>query len=155
MRVAVAGTFGPIHDGHRALFETALEVGTDGVVVAVTTDELASRTRSEPRPVPPLADRLRAVDAELASLDEWGRRVELRDLEDRHDIAATDPDLDGLVVSTETADELAVINDRRRAAGLTPLVGIVVPLVLAGDGDRISSTRMSRGEIDEHGRLAA
>ena len=151
MRVAVAGTFGPLHDGHRALFETALELGADGVVVGLTSDDLAPETRSEPRPIPTATEREKAVRAALADLDEWGRDVELRRIEDEYDVVTTDPTLDALVVSPETGDELRTINGARREAGIDPLVGIVVPFVLAEDGERISSTRIVKGEIDEHG----
>ena len=153
MRVAVAGTFGPIHDGHRALFERALEGGDEGVVVALTSDALAQETRSEPRPVPPFEERQRRLGDELEQLDDWGRDISIRKLHDRYGIASEDPSIDALVVSPETADEVAVINDRRVANGLDPIEGIVVPFVRAEDGERISSTRMVKGEIDEHGSL--
>lgn len=153
MRVAVAGTFGPIHDGHRRLFERALEFGTDGVVVALTSESLAEQTRHEPRPIPPLEERTRRVREELSRLDEWGRDVDVRTLESPLGIASSDPDLDALVVSPETVDELGEINDRRRERGLEPLTGIVVPYVIAADGERLSSTRVVRGEVDDRGRL--
>ena len=153
MRVAVAGTFGPIHDGHRALFERALEAGDEGVIVALTSDELASETRSEPRPVPTFEERRRRVKEALQQLDEWDRDITIRKLHDRHGIASEDPSIDALVVSPETADEVAAINDRRVQNGLDPIDGIVVPFVRADDGERISSTRMVKGEIDEHGSL--
>jgi len=154
MRVAVAGTFGPIHDGHRALFETALEFGDEGVVVGLTSDALAAETRHEPRPVPDFPEREDRVRAELAALDRWGREVTVRKLASRHGIASTEGDVDALVVSPETMDELPEINDRRRDRGLAPLLGLVVPFVEAADGERISSTRMVEGEIDEHGAVA-
>lgn len=153
MRVAVAGTFGPIHDGHRELFEHALRSGEGGVLVALTSDEFAEETRHEPRPIPPFERRRRTVAETIDELDEWGRDVEIRRLDDEHGIAADDPSIDALVVSPETAPELAQINELRRTKGLDPLTGIVAPYVLAEDGERISSTRMTRGEIDEHGRL--
>lgn len=153
MRVAVAGTFGPLHDGHLALFETALEFGTDGVVVALTDDELAVRTRHEPRPIPSFTDRRQAVTEALSRLDRWERDVVVRALEQEDGIATDDPDLDALVVSPETAPELEWINQTRRERGMQPLRGLVVPYVLADDGERISSTRIVRGEIDAHGNL--
>lgn len=151
MRVVVAGTFGPIHDGHRTLFEAALRRGDEGVVIALTSDELADETRTEPRPVPPFEARRRAVEREVAAIDEWGRTVEIRRLETEHGIAADDPSLDAIVVSTETADAVPAINRERRDNGLAPLAAIVVPMVRASDGERISSTRVVKGEIDPHG----
>jgi len=153
MRVVVAGTFGPIHDGHRALFETALERGDEGVVVALTSDGFARGKRD--RPVPDFDDRRRRVRAELDALDEWGREVVIREIHDEHGFAATDPSIDAVVASPETADEIAAINDARRERGLDPVEGIVVPYVRAADGERISSTRVVADEIDEHGALTA
>lgn len=151
MRVAVAGTFGPVHDGHRSLFETALEHGDEGVVVGLTSDSLAQQTRGEPRPVPPFETRRRRLCEEFERLDRWGRDVTIRKLEAPHGTAGTDPTLDALVVSPETEPEVAAINEIRRANGLDPLEPVVVPFVEADDGERISSTRVVRDEIDEHG----
>lgn len=153
MRVAVAGTFGPLHDGHRALFERALRAGDEGVIVALTSDDLAQETRHEPRPVPSIEERKAAVRSAIDDLDQWGREVEFRTLHDELGIASEDPSIDALVVSPETADEVADINDIRRERSLDPIEGLVVPYVLAEDGERISSTRMVKGEIDEHGNL--
>ncbi|WP_135365438.1 phosphopantetheine adenylyltransferase [Halosimplex halophilum] len=151
MRVAVAGTFGPIHDGHRALFRTALERGDEGVLVALTSDAFARGKRE--RPVPDFAERRERVRQELEALDEWGRDVEIRELHDEHGIASTDSTLDALVVSPETAHEIADINAERARRDLDPIEGFVVPFVRAADGERISSTRLVAGEIDEHGDL--
>lgn len=151
MRVAVAGTFGPIHDGHRSLIRTALERGTDGVVVGLTTDEFARSSRE--RAVPALRDRLTSLVGTLASLDRWGREVEIRAIDDEFGFADDDPTIDAIVVSVETTPEARRINDTRRDRGLDPLAIVVQPDVLAADGERISSTRIVRGEIDEHGKV--
>ena len=154
MRVVVAGTFGPVHDGHRKLFEAALERGNEGVVVGLSSDEFARETRRpDPRPIPDFEHRRRRVEAELDALDAWGREVEVREIDTRWGFADDDPDLDALVVSPETAGEIAGINRRRRDRGMTPIEGIVVPYAYAEDGERISSTRVVRGEIDEHGTV--
>jgi len=152
MRVVVAGTFGPVHDGHRRLFETALCHGDEGVLVGVTTDAMATASRT--REVPPHDERVARVREEIERLNEWDRSVEYRPLDDGEGFAVTEPDVDALVVSPETAHELADINEARRERGFGPIEGIVAPYVLADDGERISSTRIVAGEIDEHGRLA-
>ncbi|MFC7154102.1 phosphopantetheine adenylyltransferase [Halomarina halobia] len=154
MRVVVAGTFGPLHDGHRALLRAALERGDEGVVVGITSDAFAaSSRRDDPRPIPPYEERERRVLAEIDALDEWNREVEVRTVSDEYGFADDDPSLDALVVSPETDDEVAELNRRRAERGMDPLRPIVVPYVLAEDGERISSTRIARGEIDEHGNL--
>ena len=154
MRVAVAGTFGPIHDGHRAMLRAALERGDGGVVVGLSSDEFATESRRpDPRPVPPYDRRERRLRSELDALDEWGRSVEVREFDDEYGFADDDPALDALVVSPETEAEVAAINRRRVERGFDPLEPIVVPDEYAEDGERISSTRIVAGEIDEHGNL--
>jgi pantetheine-phosphate adenylyltransferase len=151
MKVVVAGTFGPLHDGHRALLERALEAGDEGVVIGVTTDEFANATRD--RRVPPHSERVQAVREAIDALDEWDREVEIRPVEDDYGFADDDPSLDALVVSPETDEEVAEINRRREKRGMDPLETLVVPYEYAEDGERISSTRIVAGEIDEHGNL--
>lgn len=153
MKVVVAGTFGPLHDGHCALFETALEFGDEGVVVGLTSDDLAPDTRTEPRPIPSFDEREQTVRATVEGLNRWDRDVEIRKLVDELGIVTDDPDVDALIVSPETAPELADVNEARRAAGMEPIRGIVVPYVLAEGGERISSTRIVKGEINKHGAL--
>ena len=150
-RIAVAGTFGPLHDGHRNLLRTALKYGDGGIVVGLTTDAFAQASRI--RDVPPFGDRAAGVEAAIDEGDEWGREHELRAIDSEADIVDADPNIDALVVSPETEPELADINETRRGQGMAPLEGIVVPYVLAEDGERISLTRIARDEIDEHGAL--
>jgi pantetheine-phosphate adenylyltransferase len=151
MRVAVAGTFGPLHDGHREMLREALQSGDDGVVVGLTTDEFATSTRD--REVPSYDEREEQVREAVANLDEWDRQIEIREVEDEQGFADDDPALDAIVVSPETDDEVADINRRRAERGMDALETLVVPYVYAEDGERISSTRIVRGEIDEHGNL--
>lgn len=154
MRVAVAGTFGPLHDGHRALLKEALKRGVEGVVVGLSSDEFATETRRpDPRPIPSYKARKQQVEAALEGLDEWNRATEIRKFTDEYGFADDDPSLDALVVSPETDQEVAEINHRRSARGMEPLTPIVVSYTYAADGNPISSTRIVKGEIDEHGNL--
>ncbi|TYL38596.1 phosphopantetheine adenylyltransferase [Natronococcus pandeyae] len=153
MRVAVAGTFGPIHDGHRLLLDHALRFGEEHVIVGLTSDELAVETRSVPRPIPSHEERKQSLESVIDAIDEWDRDVTISELDDPQGIISDDPAIDALVTSPETVDELEAVNETRRERGFDPLTGIVAPYVLAEDGDRISSTRIVRGEIDEHGAV--
>jgi pantetheine-phosphate adenylyltransferase len=151
MTVALGGTFDPVHDGHRALFERAFELGD--VTVGLTSTELAAKTRNEDRYVRPYGKRKEGLEAELeAYAESYGRDFEVRKLREPTGIA-TEPQFEILVVSPETETGGKRINEIRRDRDLDPLDIEVVDHVRAEDGDIISSTRIVRGEIDEHGGL--
>jgi pantetheine-phosphate adenylyltransferase len=151
MKVALGGTFDPIHDGHRALFERAFQLGD--VTVGLTSDFLAPKTRNEDRYVRSFDERRRDLESELSTFAaEYGREYGVRELTEPTGIA-TEPEFDVLVVSPETETGGKRINEIRRERGYDPLEIEVVDHVTAEDGDIISSTRIVAGEIDQHGNL--
>lgn len=151
MNVALGGTFDPVHDGHRKLFERAFELGD--VTVGLTSDELAPKTRHVERYVRPYDRRKRDLEAELAPrAEEHDRQFAVRKLTEPTGIAV-EPEFDALIVSPETKAGGERINEIRREGGHGPLELVVVEHVPAEDGERISSTRIVAGEIDEHGNL--
>ena len=115
MTVALGGTFDPIHDGHRALFERAFELGD--VTVGLTSDDLAPETRAEPRRVRPFEERRTALEAELRPLaDAADREFAVRKLEEPTGIA-TEPEFEAIVVSPDTLAGAERINEIREERG--------------------------------------
>src|SRR6056297_208084 len=108
MNVALGGTFDPVHDGHRALFERAFALGD--VTVGLTSDSLAPKTRHVDRPIRSFEDRKADLADELRPLaEEYDRSFEVRTLREPTGIAV-EPQFDALVVSPETVDGADRIN---------------------------------------------
>lgn len=149
-KVAVGGTFDPIHDGHLSLLRRAFELGNDGeVVIGLTSDEMAREGRTRP---------VQNYEIRLKNLLDVIRDV--FGIEDVRVIKIADQcgssiyeDFDYIVVSPETEPMAQKINRLRAKRRLKPIEISIIPYQLAQDSIRISSTRISQGKIDEHGRL--
>ncbi|MFB3764548.1 MAG: phosphopantetheine adenylyltransferase [Methanotrichaceae archaeon] len=149
-KVAVGGTFDPIHDGHIDLLRRAFELGKDGeVVIGLTSDEMAHSTRTRP---------VRDYEARLKNLKETVRNVfgiddvRIVKIDDKCGSSIYE-DFDYIVVSPETLPMALKINRFRERRGMKPLRISMIEYKLAQDHKRISSTRISEGKIDRHGKL--
>jgi pantetheine-phosphate adenylyltransferase len=148
IRVAVGGTFDPLHDGHKALLSRAYELGRDSqVVVGLTSNDLAGKRLRE------VADYgVRARELVRYISDRFGIPPEITVLHDPYGTTLAEH-FDYIVVSPETHCIAVKINKLRVERGMSQIEIVLVPYVLAEDGMPISSTRIKNGEIDAHGRL--
>ena len=147
--VGVAGTFDLLHKGHKALLRKAYEVG-ELVVIGLTTDEFAAGVKLHD--VAPYRERLEEL---LAFILHEGQihRTEVVAINDPYGPALWDGGFEALIVSEETAPRAEELNRLRAERGLKPLELVVIPMVLAEDGEPISTTRIRAGEIDREGHL--
>lgn len=148
MKVAFAGTFDRIHNGHRTIFEQAFALG-DEILIGVTSDDMARNARGHS--VKPIRKRMEKLEAFLKEAGYQG--FEIVEITDMFGPAIHMPTLDMLIASEGTRETAKEINRMREQSGLTPLEIHLVPLVMAEDSCPISSTRIRNGEIDADGKL--
>ena len=138
-RVAVGGTFDPIHDGHIALLRRAYELAEGGeVIIGLTSDEMARASRKRPvRDFPVRVENLRSMLRICFGIDD----VLVTKIDDQCGPSIYE-DFDYIVVSPETLPMAERINRLRDKKKLKPLKISVIEYQLAQDNVRISSTRI-------------
>lgn len=145
-RVAIGGTFEPLHDGHRAILKKAYELGE--VYIGLTSDTMVSRRYREVR----LYEQ-RKKELEQYIHQEFGVIPNIQKLCDSYG-PTIEEHFDYIVVSPDTYPVAMEINRIRDKKGLQPIEIVKIDFVLTQDGKPISSTRIKNGEIDEHGVLS-
>jgi pantetheine-phosphate adenylyltransferase len=147
--VALGGTFDIIHKGHTELLSKAFSISSH-VIIGLTGDDLANKMGK-------------------SILNNYSKRYEtltlmihknfpnssysISKLENDFGPAAIEGKLDALVVSEETRHKGDILNKLRKEKNLPSVKIVIVPMALAEDGSRISTTRIKNSEIDIEGKL--
>jgi cytidyltransferase-like protein len=148
--ITVAGTFDVMHKGHWFLLVEAFKVA-EIVHIGVTTDRFASSMK-KPHYIDPYEDRVVTVRDFLKS-KKLLSRSRFFPLDDPFGPAIENGNLEGILVSEETEAAAEEINRTRVKNGMKPLLIFVMKMVLADDGEPISSTRVRKQEVDRYGHL--
>ncbi|MDC0451251.1 pantetheine-phosphate adenylyltransferase [Nitrosopumilus sp.] len=147
--VAMGGTFDIIHRGHLTLLANAFEI-SNKVIIGLTSDEFVKKKGK--KPVHKYDERLRNLL--LIIFKEFPNMIfEISQLDNDFGPAVLEKEVQALVVSDETKNQGNILNKLRTERNISPVEIIVVPMSLAKDGKRISTTRIKNSEIDSDGNL--
>ena len=147
--IAMGGTFDIIHRGHLTLLTNAFEI-SDKVIIGLTSDEFVQKKGKTPT---------HKYDERLKNLISIifqkfpNSYFEISQLNNDFGPAVLEKNVQALIVSDETSNQGNVLNKLRAEHNLPPVEIIVVPMFLAKDGVRISTTRIKNSEIDSDGNL--
>jgi pantetheine-phosphate adenylyltransferase len=147
--VATGGTFDVIHQGHMALLDESFSI-SEKVIIGLTSDKLAKKKGKTLWHN--YSQRFDALE-QLIKKRFTGKSYVISKLENDFGPAVIEGDVQALVVSDETYSQGDTLNKLRKQKNLPTVKVVVVPLVLAQDGKRISSTRIRNSEIDAQGNL--
>ncbi len=147
MKVALGGTFEPLHEGHKRLIDVAVQLGGKDITIGITSDEMA---RMRIRSVLPFE--IRAENVRQYVKRKYGFEPAIVEITTPFG-KTLERDFEYLVVSPETCEMAMRINEKRRELGKKEIKIVKVDFVLAEDGKPISATRIKKGEIDRYGRL--
>ncbi|RNJ74696.1 MAG: pantetheine-phosphate adenylyltransferase [Nitrosopumilus sp. D6] len=146
---AVGGTFDIIHRGHLALLGCALGI-SDTVIIGLASDGFARRRGKMPEHG--YAERLENLQNTIQSKFP-GKKFEIAMLDDDFGPAVLEERVAMLIVSEETAHKGDALNRLRAERGVGPVQVVIVPMVAAEDGSRLSTSRIRASEMDSEGRL--
>ncbi len=146
---AMGGTFDLIHRGHMTLLSHAFEI-SEIVLIGLTSDSFAIKNgKNLKNNFDTRLENLKKIIHENFS----DKKYEIKKLDNDFGPAVFEKNVEALVVSEETKHQGDVLNNLRKERDLPEVSVIVVPMFLAKDGERVSSTRMRNSEIDSEGNL--
>ncbi len=145
-RVAVGGTFEPLHEGHKRLIDRAVELGRESISIGITSDRMA---RQRIRSVLPFT--IRAENVKWYVRRKYGFEPYVVEITNPYG-KTLEYDFEYLVVSPETYEMARKINEKRKEMGKQEIKIVRVDFVLAEDNEPISATRIKKGVIDRYGK---
>jgi len=149
--VAMGGTFDIIHKGHLTLLSKAFSISTK-VIIGLTSDELAEKRGK--KTLNRYSQRFETL-VNTIQTHFPDHSFQISKLDNDFGPAVLEENVQALIVSDETGNQGEILNRLRAEKNLSPVKIVIVPMVLAQDGNRISTSRIKNSEIDMEGNLSS
>ena len=146
---ALGGTFDIIHVGHIELIQKATTI-SEKIIIGLTSDSYISNNDKK------ITNNFEQRSKNLEKLmhEKFPNcSFEIVKLDNDFGPAVIQGDVDALVVSEETRKKGDILNALRKERKLNPVEIVIIPMKMASDGNRISSTRIRNSEIDSSGNI--
>lgn len=153
--VALGGTFDHLHVGHKILLTMASLIAEQKIIVGVTDDAMLTK-KSNAAVLEPIDERIAAVNAfiGLVRLPFTELHQQVVKLEDVAGPAATEANLQALVVTDETLSGAEFIDGKRKENGLASVENWVIGVVgsqgqteLKGDAKALAESKIGSTAI--------
>jgi len=148
--VALGGTFDIIHKGHVVLLTKAFSISSH-IIIGLAGDDLALKKNKQV--INDYSKRFESLN-NIIKKKFPNSSYTISKLENDFGPAAIEGKVDALIVSEETSNKGEILNTLRKNKNLPPVEVVIVDMVLAEDGRRISTTRIKNSEIDTEGKLS-
>ncbi|MEC4848953.1 MAG: pantetheine-phosphate adenylyltransferase [Nitrosarchaeum sp.] len=149
--VAMGGTFDIMHKGHLTLLAKAFSISSN-VIIGLTSDELAEKRGK--KTLNNYEKRFETL-TNVIKTNFPNHHFQISKLDNDFGPAVLEENVQALVVSDETGNQGEILNHLRKEKNLSTVKIVIVPMVLAHDGNRISTTRIKNSEIDIDGNVSS
>jgi len=135
----LGGTFDHLHEGHKYLLITALNI-SHFIEIGLTSQELLDNKKGFSK-LEDYTTRKTNLKNFISSFTDLNR-VSIVEIKNWDDMAeySQDPSYEGLILSQETYSNAVKLNELREQKGLKPIILIVIPLLKDKNSRKISST---------------
>ena len=145
-QVVLGGTFDHLHVGHRKLLSVAVLICRTRMVVGVTHDCMLAH-KANAHLIQPFDERCHAVRDFVSSMNP-ALELDIVAIKDIYGPTVSDPSLNAIVVSSETAPNAEKLNEERVRRRMHPMAVISLARVSAVSSSVIRDAMQHQGSVD-------
>src|SRR5579871_257621 len=148
--IVCGGTFDQWHAGHTSFIRSILAL-SDQVLLGITSDKYVADNKASSHPIQAFIERKKNVEAFLQNENALNRvTIAPIDTVFYPEVWEIMP-IEAIAVTKETETGAQTINNDREQRGLLPLPIVFIPIVLDDQGEKLASTHIREGKVNNQG----